>query len=91
MAIFNRYHYFIHCWNYFITSSIINTLYFIKNSIIDISSKTPKIIFYQKKLHNNNNILALTHLLQTKKTFPKLLPNIEPMTLFDIGSFIVYN
>ena len=75
MAIFNRFHHFIHCCNYFIT-----------NSIIDISSKTPKLYFI-KKLHKNN-ILSLTHLLQTKH-FSKLLPkNKEPI---DIGSFIVYN
>ena len=85
MAIFNRFHHFIHCCNYFITTSIITIilsktpkLYFIKNSIIDISLKT-----------SYNNIIALTHLLQTKKHFQNFYQKIkEPI---DIGSFIVYN
>ena len=67
MAIFNRFHYFIHCWNYSITNSIINILF---------HQKTPKLYFI-KKLHNNN-ILALTHLLQTKH-FQNFYLKIEPI------------
>ena len=59
------------------------TLYLIAFIILFIVA-----IILSKKLHNNN-ILALTQLLQTKNISKKLLPkNKEPI---DIGSFIVYN